>query len=125
MVCAINLGDLILKLLPSQEESKLVSQPEIKSLPPVFDRSILLRQAMNDKALADEVLGLFLLQLAELAAKDWSRLDLNFEMHTLKGSAAVMGAMELEAIGRNWREFGIDLQGRVIHAISAFQAAAA
>ena len=80
---------------------------------------------MDDKALADEVLGLFLQQLADLAAKDWAKLDLNFEMHTLKGSAAVMGALELEAIGRNWREGGQDLQIRVIRAIAAFQAAAA
>ena len=80
---------------------------------------------MDDKALAEEVLGLFLQQLAELAAKDWAKLDLYFEMHTLKGSAAVMGALELEAIGRNWREFGMDLQTRVNTAIAAFRAAAA
>ena len=100
------------------------SQPEIKSRPPVFDRSILLRQAMNDEALANEVLGLFLQQLADLAAKDWAKLDLHFEMHTLKGSAAAMGALELEAIGHDWLEIGPDLQIRVIKAITAFQATA-
>ena len=102
----------------------MASQPEIKSRPAVFDRSILLHQAMNDDALADEVLGLFLQQLADLAAKDWAKLDLRFEMHTLKGSAASMGALELEAIGRNWLEIGPELQMRVMQAIVAFQAAA-
>ena len=79
---------------------------------------------MNDQALADEVLGLFLQQLADLAAKDWAKLDLRFEMHTLRGSAAAMGALELAGIGHDWIEIGPDLQMRVSKAIVAFQAAA-
>lgn len=102
----------------------MISQPAIKSQRPVFDRSILMRQAMNDEALADEVLGLFLQQLADLTAKDWEKLDLRFEMHTLKGSAAAMGALELEAIGHDWLDIGPNLQMRLMKAIAAFQAAA-
>lgn len=89
-----------------------------------FDRSILLHQAMGDQTLADEVLGLFLQQLAILKSKDWARLDLNFEMHTLKGSAAALGALQLEAIARQWHDIGPQLQTRVVQAIAAFEAAA-
>jgi len=89
----------------------------------VFDRRILLHHAMNDEALAKEVLGLFLQQIETLASKDWGKLDLNFEMHTLKGSAATVGAMELEELARNWREIGSALQTRVKVAIAAFEQA--
>ena len=63
--------------------------------------------------------------LVGVAVQEWVRRGLNLGVESLKVSAWGMGALELEASGRNWREFGIDLQGRVIHAISAFQAAAA
>ena len=90
----------------------------------VFDRSILLHHSMNDPALAQEVLGLFLQQLEALASKEWANLDLNFEMHTLKGSAATIGAMELAELARNWREIGPELQKQVKVAIAAFEQAA-
>ena len=89
-----------------------------------FDRSILLHQAMGDQTLADEVLGLFLQQLAILKSKDWARLDLNFEMHTLKGSAAALGALQLEAIARQWHDIGPQLQSQVLQAVARFEAAA-
>lgn len=98
----------------------LLTTTEIK----VFDRGILLHQAMGDQSLANEVLGLFLQQLANLKAKKWATLDLNFEMHSLKGSAAALGAMQLEAIAHNWHEIGADLQTQVLAAIAAFEAAA-
>ena len=89
-----------------------------------FDRAILLHQAMGDQALADEVLGLFLQQLATLKAKEWRSLDLNFEMHTLKGSAAALGAKQLEAIARDWQSLGPQLQSQVLQGIARFEAAA-
>lgn len=97
---------------------------KVESLPALFDRTVLLHHAMGDQALANEVLGLFLQQLATLKAKPWPKMDLNFEMHTLKGSAAAMGALQLETIGRDWREIGPALQPRLNAAIAAFEAAA-
>jgi len=102
----------------------LNSQPKGESKPAVFDRGVLLHHSMNEQALADEILGLFLQQIEKLVAKDWNKLDLNFEMHTLKGSAATVGAMELEFLARNWREIGSGLQNRIKLAVANFEAAA-
>lgn len=99
-------------------------QPKSEAHAQVFDRGVLLRQSMNDLGLANEVLGLFLAQLDALSRKEWSKLDLHFEMHTLKGSAATVGALELEALARDWREIGPELQTRVMAAIKSFQGAA-
>ena len=75
-----------------------VTQPKTELALKAYDRAVLLRQTMNDQTLADEVLELFLQQLAALKSRSWESLDLNFEMHTLKGSAAALGAMQLEAL---------------------------
>lgn len=64
----------------------------------VFDRLHLCRYSMQNQDLAAEVLGLFLLQLpAMLEAVDTavSRADWDFATHTLKGSAASIGARKL------------------------------
>jgi hypothetical protein len=99
-------------------------KPEGENLPAAFDRGILLHHSMNDNALASEILGLFRQQLETLAGKDWSTLDLRFEMHTLRGAAATIGAQELEALSREWREFGLALQPRFRSAMERFLAAA-
>ena len=101
-----------------------MTQPQSESSLVPFDRRVLMRQSMNDKALADEVLGLFLQQLNVLAGKDWGKLDLNFEMHSLKGSAASVGAVALEALSHDWRGVGPDLQNRILQAIVDFKTAA-
>ncbi len=103
---------------------RLNSQPKSESKKAIFDRSVLLHHSMNEQGLADEILGLFLQQLEKLVAKDWAKLDLNFEMHTLKGSAATVGAVELESLARNWREVGPALQNRIKLAVANFEAAA-
>jgi len=99
------------------------SQPKREATPEIFDRNILLHHAMNDPVLAKEVLGLFLQQIETLVRKDWTALDLYFEMHTLKGSAATVGAMELEHIARNWREIGPELRNRLKIATATFEQA--
>lgn len=71
------------------------------SAAPVFDRAHLLHYAMKDEALADEVLGLFLMQLpamlAGLEAAESPR-DWHFATHTLKGSAGSVGAWRLQKL---------------------------
>ena len=57
-----------------------------KGEPPVFDRTVLMHHAMHDAALATEVLALFEAQLQRLEHLDWEKLDLAFEMHTLRGA---------------------------------------
>lgn len=64
----------------------------------VFDRLHLSRYSMQNQELAAEVMGLFLLQLpAMLEAVDTavSPADWEFATHTLKGSAAAIGARKL------------------------------
>ena len=65
----------------------------------VFDRLGLEHNTMHDQRLAAEVLGLFLGQLpATLERLDESRsaADWKFATHTLKGSAAAVGAQKLQ-----------------------------
>ena len=58
--------------------------------PRAFDRSVLAQQTLFDPALAAEILELFLAQLTRLEAASWADLEMAFEMHTLKGAAAVV-----------------------------------
>ncbi len=65
----------------------------------VFDRLGLEHNTMHDQRLAVEVLGLFLAQLpATLALLDEARTaaEWKFAAHTLKGSAAAVGAQKLQ-----------------------------
>lgn len=67
----------------------------------VFDRAFLYRNTMQNQELAVEVLGLFLIQLpamldaleAAASPNDWT-----FATHTLKGSAAAVGARKLQQL---------------------------
>ncbi len=86
----------------------------------IFDRACLERSTMNDVALQSEVLTLFIDQLAQIEFADWARLDLNFEMHALRGSAAAIGAVQIEAICANWEKFGSKLERQMKLAIAAF-----
>ncbi len=74
--------------------------------PPVFDRTVLMQHTMDDAALATEVLTLFEAQLQRLEHLDWEKLDLAFEMHTLRGAAAAVGASQLQQIAENWKDNG-------------------
>ena len=72
-----------------------------ETAPTVFDCAHLLHYAMQDQALAQEVLGLFLVQLpamltaleAAAGPEDW-----HFATHTLKGSAGSIGALRLRKL---------------------------
>ena len=65
----------------------------------VFDRLGLEHNTMHDQRLAAEVLGLFLAQLPatlKLLEEAGTPLDWKFAAHTLKGSAAAVGALRLQ-----------------------------
>jgi len=64
----------------------------------VFDRLGLEHNTMHDQRLAAEVLGLFLAQLPatlKLLDEAVTQADWKFAAHTLKGSAAAVGAQKL------------------------------
>ena len=88
----------------------------------VFDRSILMHHTMDDAALATEVLALFEAQLQRLERLDWATLDLPFEMHTLRGAAAAVGATQLQHIADKGNPDSGDFEIEVKTAIKMFRA---
>lgn len=74
-------------------------EPEDTSATEVLDRAYLYRNTMQNQSLAEEVLGLFLVQLPSMldgldgavTPGEWA-----FATHTLKGSAAAIGARRLQ-----------------------------
>ena len=66
-----------------------------------------MHHTMDDAALATEVLALFEAQLQRLEHLDWEKLDLAFEMHTLRGAAAAVGASQLQHLAENWKDTGV------------------
>jgi hypothetical protein len=103
------------------ELHKLARHAEV----PAFDRKVLTYQTMDDAALAEEILLLFLGQLARLERINWAALELAFEMHTLRGAAAVVGAGQIEALADGWQALGSELEPKLKAAINDFRAAAA
>lgn len=91
------------------------------SQPSVFDRNILMQHTMDDAALATEVLALFEAQLQRLESLDWAELDLAFEMHTLRGAAAAVGAIQLQYIADRHDELGHPLESEIKAAIKRFR----
>lgn len=106
-----------------QQSQTALAPTRAGSLPAVFDRECWLRQALGDNDLAREVLGLFLGHVTRLEEAAFSRLDLAFEMHTLRGAAAAIGAAEIEAIATRWRDLGPGLEAALRKAFQAFRAA--
>ena len=95
----------------------------------VFDHQRLRSHSMQDQALAAEILGLFLLQLrAMLEAIDGAADSAQwaFAAHTLKGSAALVGAQRLQALAADLErtDFMGDANVRLLR-IQAVHAAAA
>lgn len=78
--------------------------------PAIFDGARLAQSTMDDAALGAEILNLFLVQLQQAeeqvltaaTVQDWK-----FLTHTLKGSAATVGAMALEVLARQLEEQGL------------------
>ena len=67
----------------------------------VFDDHLLRSHSMQDQALAAEILGLFLRQLPTMLEALDNAADgaqWTFATHTLKGSAALVGAHRLQAL---------------------------
>lgn len=67
----------------------------------ILDRALLDDYSMQDQKLAAEILDLFLIQLPSmLEALDQARSpeDWAFATHTLKGSAAAVGALRLQQL---------------------------
>ncbi len=86
----------------------------------VFDRARLAESTMDDPILQQEILTLFIDQLARIDAADWLKLDRNFEMHALRGSASAVGAEQIDHICGHWQNFGDQLEGQLKMAIAAF-----
>lgn len=82
---------------------------------------MLLRHTMDDAALATEVLALFEAQLKRLEILNWSKLDLAFEMHTLRGAAAAVGALQLQGLAQHWQDMGPHLPPKFKLAARAFR----
>jgi HPt (histidine-containing phosphotransfer) domain-containing protein len=84
-------------------ESRLISS---KSSVVVFDCGILESSTMNDRGLQIEVLGMFRTQLSDvirqlddcLPETDW-----RFVAHTLRGTAAAVGATEIAVLAEGWQ----------------------
>jgi len=91
---------------------------------PVFDRAVLAHHTMDDLALANEIMKLFLEQLTQLETADWRGLDLTFQMHTLRGAAAAVGATQLRYIADEWSDYGTHLERTLKSAITVFRQAA-
>ena len=91
---------------------------------PVFDRAVLAYHTMDDASLAQEILTLFVDQLNRLEAVDWAEFDVAFEMHPLRGAAAAVGALQIEAIAGDWRAQGAGLEAAARVAIKQFRIAA-
>jgi chemotaxis protein histidine kinase CheA len=67
----------------------------------VFDRTLLNEYSMQNQELAAEILELFLIQLPhmlEALETAASQTEWNFATHTLKGSAAAIGALRLQKL---------------------------
>jgi chemotaxis protein histidine kinase CheA len=67
----------------------------------VFDRTLLNEYSMQNQELAAEILELFLIQLPhmlEALETAESQTEWNFATHTLKGSAAAIGALRLQKL---------------------------
>jgi HPt (histidine-containing phosphotransfer) domain-containing protein len=65
----------------------------------VFDRTLLHEYSMQNQELAAEILELFLIQMPhmlEALQTAASQAEWNFATHTLKGSAAAIGALRLQ-----------------------------
>jgi chemotaxis protein histidine kinase CheA len=95
----------------------------------VFDHHRLRHHTMQDQALAAEILGLFLSQLpAMLEALDGAGdvTEWAFATHTLKGSAALVGAQRLHALAADLERivFPGDINVRLLR-VQAVHAAAA
>ena len=98
-------------------------------VPEVFDRAHLSHYTMENADLEREILDLFLTQLpltiAMIEAAQ-SLADWKLHTHTLKGSAAAIGARRLQSIAVDLEELGFDgdLQIRALR-VSVLHAAAA
>ncbi len=90
----------------------------------VFDRAVLAHHTMDDLALANEIMKLFLEQLTQLETADWPGLDLTFQMHTLRGAAAAVGAIQLQYLAEEWSNYGTHIEETLKSAITAFRQAA-
>jgi HPt (histidine-containing phosphotransfer) domain-containing protein len=92
--------------------------PEVAPVPEtavVFDRPHLVRYTMDNPALEREIIGLFLQQLPsirDMLQKAASPADWKIAAHTLKGSAAAVGATAIHdsAVALEAEAFDVDVK---------------
>jgi PAS domain S-box-containing protein len=93
-----------IRVTSPRNEAEAHPQPRIDPDPPAFDEESLLRRLMEDRPLASAVLHGFLEDAPKQLAQLRARLDasdgpgLCMRAHTLKGSAATVGAEALRAV---------------------------
>jgi len=84
--------------------------------PSVFDRAHLARYTMQSEELEREVLGLFLAQMPamlQMIATATDAAEWKLAAHTLKGSAAAIGAGQIQEFATRLEIAGIDLDVKV------------
>jgi HPt (histidine-containing phosphotransfer) domain-containing protein len=94
----------------------------------VFDRRLLNEYSMHNQELAAEIMDLFLIQLPrmlEALETAAGQTEWNFATHTLKGSAAAIGALRLQKLAAELEamSFQVDDNLRLLR-LQAVQAAA-
>lgn len=84
--------------------------------PSVFDRAHLARYTMQSEELEREVLGLFLAQLPAMLQMIGTATDAaqwKLAAHTLKGSAAAIGAGQIQEFATRLEIAGIDIDVKI------------
>jgi HPt (histidine-containing phosphotransfer) domain-containing protein len=72
----------------------------------VFDLAALEASTMGDGGLQREIMFLFMSQMADVLRllKSGVNLDWQFTAHTLRGTAAAVGAKEIEELALQWEQ---------------------
>lgn len=82
---------------------------------PALDVVLLSRITFGDEALKGEVIALFrkqLTQAREQIAAAATASDWRFVMHTLKGAAAAVGALQFAALAQEWEKAVFPSEGQ-------------
>jgi HPt (histidine-containing phosphotransfer) domain-containing protein len=94
----------------------------------VFDRTLLNEYSMQNQELATEIMDLFLIQLPhilEALEAAANQTEWSFATHTLKGSAAAIGALRLQKLAAELEAMSFESDDNVrLLRLQAVQAAA-
>jgi HPt (histidine-containing phosphotransfer) domain-containing protein len=98
----------------------------------VFDVERLASSTLGDTALQREVIGMFRRQVEDVVGQTAAGVNAEewrFLAHTLRGTAAAVGAMEIAALGEAWERQGTrphaSVSGQLLGAWQRFESALA